>query len=276
MRKTKMLAALLAGLITLSLAGCGTDKTENTGSDPASTESGITATVTDNASEPTAESSLPAGMESTNDSTTEKEKESSTAPADSGKPETAKPADTEPTAPPKQTEPPKPTAENPQTTAPAEKPEAPAAAPTADEVAKKTAEKINALRQAQGSPAAAVLPGLSKVATYRAEQLVTNFSHESDPDACTVLKYGEYVDMSKYGMPEASYYRGYNAEAAARGNWTGTADEIAGKIANGFKNSAGHWRYLGSAEYIYMAVGITYEGGRWYCCVCVSSQNYGG
>lgn len=108
MRKTKMLAALLAGLITLSLAGCGADKTENTGSDPASTESGITATVTDKASEPTAESSLPAGTKSTTDSTTEKEKESSTAPADSGKPEAAKPADTEsPTMPPKQTESPK-------------------------------------------------------------------------------------------------------------------------------------------------------------------------
>ena len=116
MRKTKMLAALLAGLITLSLAGCGADKTENTGSDPASTESGITATATDNASEPTAESSLPAGTESATDSTTEKEKESSTAPADSGKTEAAKPADTESpkqtqtpkvTEPPKQTEPPK-------------------------------------------------------------------------------------------------------------------------------------------------------------------------
>ena len=108
MRKTKMLAALLAGLITLSLAGCGADKAENTGSDPASTESSITATVTDKASEPTAESSLPAGTESTTESTTEKEKGISTAPADSGKPETAKPADTEPpTAPPKQTEPPK-------------------------------------------------------------------------------------------------------------------------------------------------------------------------
>lgn len=115
MRKTKMLAALLAGLITLSLAGCGADKTENTGSDPASTESGITATVTDNASEPTAESSLPAGTESATDSTTEKEKESN-APADSGKTEAAKPADTESpkqietpkvTETPKQTEPPK-------------------------------------------------------------------------------------------------------------------------------------------------------------------------
>lgn len=115
MRKTKMLAALLAGLITLSLAGCGADKTENTGSDPASTESGITATATDNASEPTAESSLPAGTENAADSTTEKEKESN-APADSGKTEAAKPADTESpkqtqtpkvTEPPKQTEPPK-------------------------------------------------------------------------------------------------------------------------------------------------------------------------
>ena len=103
MRKTKMLAVLLAGLITLSLAGCGADKTENTGSDPASTESGITATATDNASEPTAESSLPAGTESATDSTTEKEKESN-APADSGKTEAAKPADTES---PKQTQTPK-------------------------------------------------------------------------------------------------------------------------------------------------------------------------
>mgnify|MGYP004524733573 CR=1 FL=1 len=109
MRKTKMLAALLAGLITLSLAGCGADKAnDKTESGAVSTESGITATVTDKASEPTAESSLPADSESKSDeSTAEKEKEISTAPADSGKPETAKPADTEPTAPPKQTTPPR-------------------------------------------------------------------------------------------------------------------------------------------------------------------------
>lgn len=108
MRTEKMLAALLAGLITLSLAGCGADKTENTSSDPATTESGITATVTESTAEPTAESSLPAGTESTTKSTAEKEKAGSTAPADSGKKETAKPADTEsPTAPPKQTDSPK-------------------------------------------------------------------------------------------------------------------------------------------------------------------------
>lgn len=107
MRTRKMLAALLAGLITLSLAGCAADNAnDNTESGAVSTESSIT--VTDSTAEPTAESSLPASTESTTESTTEKEKKSSTAPADSGKPETAKPADTEPpTAPPKQTEPPR-------------------------------------------------------------------------------------------------------------------------------------------------------------------------
>ena len=126
MRKTTMLAALLAGLITLSLAGCGADKTENTGSDPASTESGITATVTDNASEPTAESNLPAGTESTTEYTTKKEQESSTAPADSGKTEAAKPADTES---PKQTETPKVT-ETPKQTEPPKVTEPPETKPT--------------------------------------------------------------------------------------------------------------------------------------------------
>lgn len=85
MRTEKMLAALLAGLIILSLTGCGADKAENTSSDPATTESGITATVTESTAEPTAESSLPAGTKSTTKSTAEKEKAESTASADSGK-----------------------------------------------------------------------------------------------------------------------------------------------------------------------------------------------
>lgn len=110
MRTGKMLAALLAGLIILSLTGCGADKI-NDGSESGaiSTESSITATVTDSTSEPTAESSLPAGTESTTKSTAEKEKAESAAPADSGrKADTAKPAETEsPTVPPKQTESPK-------------------------------------------------------------------------------------------------------------------------------------------------------------------------
>lgn len=258
MTKRKMPAVLLAGLMILALAGCNANKaTPDSGT---AADSRITETVTDFTPETIVDTALPADTENKTEATAEKEKAESTATLENGTAaETRKPAE-----------------EKPQTPAPAEKPEAPAETPTANEVARKTAEKINALRQSQGSPAATILPGLGKVATYRSEQLITNFSHESSPDACTVLKYGEYVDMSDCGMPEASYYRGYNAEAAAKGNWTGTADEIADKIANGFKNSAGHWRYVGSGEYTYMAVGITYKGGTWYCCVCVSSQNYGG
>lgn len=127
----KMLAVLLAGLITLSLAGCAADKAnDHTESGAVSTESSIT--VTDKTSEPTAESSLPAGTESTTDSTTEKEKESN-APADSGKTEAAKPADTElpkQTEPPKVTETPKQT-ESPKVTEPPEtKPTEPPTKPT--------------------------------------------------------------------------------------------------------------------------------------------------
>lgn len=131
MRTEKMLAALLAGLIILSLTGCGADKAENTSSDPATTESGITATVTESTAEPTAESSLPAGTESTTKSTAEKEKAESTAPADSGrKADTAKPAETElPTVPPKQTEPPKVT-EPPKQTEPPKVTEPPETKPT--------------------------------------------------------------------------------------------------------------------------------------------------
>lgn len=134
MRKTKMLVALLAGLITLSLAGCGANKAENTSSDPASTESGITATATDNASEPTVESSLPVESEIKQDeSTAEKEKAESNTPADSGKTEATKPADTES---PKQTETPKVTetpkqTESPKVTEPPEtKPTEPPTKPT--------------------------------------------------------------------------------------------------------------------------------------------------
>lgn len=147
--------------------------------------------------------------------------------------------------------------------------------PNADEVSSLVAMYVN---QYRGTPAT-ILLGLGDVANYRARQLVTNFAHTDGIDACNALQYGEFVDMTLYGMSESdSYYQGYNREAIAMGNWGGTADEIAQSIAIGFKNSSSHWKYLGSAEYSYMAVGCTYDEATsmWYCCICVSSKNYGG
>ncbi len=148
---------------------------------------------------------------------------------------------------------------------------------TAD-IEKLVVKYINEHRVAQGDTVATTLTGLTEVARYRAKQLVTNFSHHSIPDACTELKYGEYVDLSMYeGCTESdNYYRGYNREAIGMGGWCGTADVMAHRIADGFYNSKNHWRYVGSSEYCYIAVGIVHENNNWYVCVCMSHTNYGG
>lgn len=151
--------------------------------------------------------------------------------------------------------------------------------PSASEIEAKTAEYINQYRLAQGGTQTVILPGLTAVAEYRAKQLITNFSHADSADACTALQYGEFVDMTLYGCDaSANYYQGYNREAIAKGNWGGTADEIAQRIATGFKNSSKHWNYVGSSEYGYMAVGAVYDSATsyWYVCICMSSKNYGG
>lgn len=143
------------------------------------------------------------------------------------------------------------------------------------DVERKVAEYINGYRSSN----ATVLSGLTQVARYRSGELATNFTHTDGISACNALKYGEYVDMTEYGMSESdSYYQGYNREAIAKGNWVGSADEIAKQIADGFRNSSSHWKYLGSSEFSYMAVGCTYDSATntWYCCICVSDTNYGG
>lgn len=88
------------------------------------------------------------------------------------------------------------------------------------------------------------------------------------------MQYGEYVDWLLYGIEgEENYYTANVCEAIGKGNWGGTADEIACSIANGFRNSKGHWAYVGSSKYTYMAVGVMYDGYYWYVCVCMDSEN---
>ena len=138
-------------------------------------------------------------------------------------------------------------------------------------------EKVNAYRIAQGDTAATMLPGLTEVARYRANELTTNFSHTSPRDACGVLKYGEFVDMTLYGLTaEDSYYQGFNREAIGMGDWFGTAESMSDRIADGFHHSKGHWSYVGSSKYPYIAVGVTKANGKWYVCICMSEENYGG
>ena len=135
--------------------------------------------------------------------------------------------------------------------------------PSADLVAQKVAEYINQFRTEQGDVAATVIPGLTEYCKYRCTQLKTNFAHDTTDQraAAEALQYGEYVDWSLYGVEgEENYYTANVREAIGKGNWGGTADEIAYSIANGFRNSKGHWSYVGSSKYTYMAVGVMYDG----------------
>ena len=148
--------------------------------------------------------------------------------------------------------------------------------PSADMVAQKVAEYINQFRTEQGDVTATVIPGLTEYCKYRCTQLKTNFAHDTTDQraAAEALQYGEYVDWSLYGIEgEESYYTANVREAIGKGNGGGTADEIAFSIANGFKNSKGHWSYVGSSKYTYMAVGVMYDGYYWYVCVCMDSEN---
>lgn len=145
------------------------------------------------------------------------------------------------------------------------------------DIEKLVIEKVNAYRIAQGDTAATMLPGLTEVARYRANELTTNFSHTSPHDACEALKYGEFIDMTLYGLTaEDSYYQGYNREAIGMGDWFGTAESMSDRIADGFHHSKGHWSYVGSSKYPYIAVGVTKANGKWYVCICMSEENYGG
>ena len=148
--------------------------------------------------------------------------------------------------------------------------------PSADLVAQKVAEYINQFRTEQGDVTATVIPGLTEYSKYRCTQLKTNFAHDTTDQraAAEALQYGEYVDWSLYGIEgEENYYTANVREAIGKGNWGGTADEIAYSVANGFRNSKGHWSYVGSSKYTYMAVGVMYDGYYWYVCVCMDSEN---
>lgn len=140
-----------------------------------------------------------------------------------------------------------------------------------DAVAQKVLEYINGYR----SSSATKLSGLTEYAKYRSRQIVSNFAHDTADQraAATALRYGEYVDPSVFGGSGQPYYRANAREAIAKAGYVGTVDEVALKLANLVKNSTNHWKYIGDSQYCYIAVGVTYESGMWYCAVTVAAEN---
>ena len=188
-----------------------------------------------------------------------------------------KPKDEEKTPPTEATEPPPKNTEEtkPPATEPSEPEDPKATAADAGAIASKVMEYLNAYRTEQGSPAATVLPGLTQYAAYRSRQLVTNFAHDTFDEraAATALEYGSYIDPSLYGMNGDPYYTANAREAIAKTDFGGSIDAIAARLARLTRNSSSHWSYVGSAQYSYIGVGITYENGVWYCDIAVTGSN---
>lgn len=162
--------------------------------------------------------------------------------------------------------------EKPKVEEPTPEPEPPrATASDSVAVANKVLEYINSYR----STPATKLPGLTKYAEYRSRQLVKKFAHDTFDEraAATALQYGTYIDPTLYGIEGEPYYAAGAREAIAKAGYAGSIDYVAKSIADLVKNSANHWAYVGSMEYSYIAVGITYESGMWYCDIAVAIEN---
>lgn len=214
-----------------------------------------------------------------------------TQPATSVKPSQLKPTEPKPTEQSKPmtapTEPPTeetaPSTTEPEQTQPAETEPEPYV-PTGEfkrQVAKYAAYYINQYRVEAGVGTCTVLPRMTLVAEYRADQLCYNYSHSTADkrEALAHYQYGRWVDATLAGMSASdSYYEADTSEAICAGFKGTDAEEMGKYIANMIRKSSSHWRYVGSAEYSYIAVGVEYRENseyHWYGCVMVGTVDYG-
>lgn len=272
--KKKIITAALSLIIVINLTGCTKQaKTQPVEPDTAhQTVSANSSSDTDINDDIADEPSSASGLEK------EPFTESAKEPIEEKTPVSQPTVSTEP---PKQTGTSKPTETPTESTKPAvpsetEKPK-PAEQPnvaTANDckaIADKIIQYINSYR----STPATKLPGLTKYAEYRSRQIVSNFAHDTDDQraAATALQYGEYIEPSLYGMTGEPYYTANAKEAIAKAGYRGTVDYVAEQLALQFKNSASHWSYISDTKYQYIAVGVTYQNGTWYCTVVLSQTN---
>ena len=156
-------------------------------------------------------------------------------------------------------------------------------------VADKIIEYINKYRVEEGHCAATKLsPRLTEYAEYRSRQLVkSGLVHDTDDEraAATALKYGRYFSREFLEQNQAldtTPYWEANAREAIGGGVPilyKTVDELAETFATAFRNSPGHWAYVGGGEkteeydeydkYKYIGVGVCYNGGSWYVAIAM-------
>lgn len=156
-------------------------------------------------------------------------------------------------------------------------------------ISNRVLEILNSEREAIGKKRRTALPGLREIAVFRANQLVTQFSHSwTDNEgkkwdgaryAATFFKYGKYFDWAQVGCPELasqnyySYGGGeniYSGEIAFR-----PKEEIAQSIVDRFKSSTEHWNSLMSNKYNYDGIGVAFNNNTVYCSINSSYENYG-
>lgn len=195
--------------------------------------------------------------------------------------ETESPTPNEQTETPKQTETPIPSEPPVETIKPAVPPEAEETKQTeqpkvaTEDDCKAIADKIIEYINSYRSGSATKLLGLTGYAEYRSRQIVRNFAHDTNDQrtAATTLQYGEYVDPPLYGMSGDPYYTVNAREAIAKAGYYGTVDYVAEQLTLQYKNSASHWSYISDTKYQYIAVGVTYQNGTWYCAVVLTQSN---
>ena len=151
-------------------------------------------------------------------------------------------------------------------------------------VAEATVKYINQFRVEQGDTEATSLPGLTLVAEYRAVQLKGNFEHSTADlrEALAYYEYGRWMDMTEYGFDDSlSFYDMPDGKEAIGYNVLGYAnpDVIGCALAKQFYHSKGHWSYVGSSDFPFIGIGISYDvdtwGGTWYVCILQTKDNYG-
>ncbi|MDR1892630.1 MAG: hypothetical protein LBQ48_06450 [Oscillospiraceae bacterium] len=169
------------------------------------------------------------------------------------------------------------------------KPPTPANAKPTDAVliADKILVYINQYRVEQGTGAATKLPKLTRVAQYRSGQLVADYKHDNIAlqEAATAHEYGKHVviEETRWDAQTQSiiktgkildYYEAPCGEAIGRSGGNASVDEIAQRMATGFKNSTeGHWSFVGAAKSKYIAVGATFGNGQWYIAILMCEVN---